>query len=210
MLSKSKLDYAQKLYLNGDFAQAAEGYAALLKHDSKNPYLLINTANAYYKAGEHGKALANYYQAKRYIPRDHELNNNLQLLLDEVKLKQPAMLGYGYMTLMEAFLLLLLTNILFVFRKKFLHKTALRYLMIVIFVFSLLNFLFIANNQVMKRHAVIISAAQLRSGNSEEFPELMELLPAQIVEVIGTDNHWSELVIDEQRGWLSDSALDLI
>ncbi len=207
MPSKSQLDYAQKLYLNGDYAQAAEGFAAMARQEASNPYLLINTGNAYYRSGDYGKALAKYYQAKKYIPRDKDLNHNMQMLLDELKLEQPAMLGYGYMTLFESFLFLLLANILFIFRRRFLPKTALRYLMIVIFSFSVLNFLFIANNQEMKKHAVVVTATHARSGNSEQFPELFELLSGQIVELVGSDEGWSELSLADKRGWVSNSEV---
>ena len=210
MPSKSQLDYAQKLYLNGDYAQAAESFDTMSKQDANNPYLLINTGNAYYRSGDYGKALAKYYQAKKYIPRDKDLNHNTQILLDELKLEQPAMLGYAYMTLFESFLFLLLCNILFIFRRKFLAKTALRYLMIVIFSFSVLNFLFIANNQAMKHHAVIVAATHARSGNSEQFPDLFELLPGQIVELVGSDEGWSEISVDGKRGWVAKAEIDSI
>jgi len=208
MLDKTQLASAQKLYVNGDYAAAIEAYEAL--DDATNPYLMINMANAYYKAGDYGKAAAKYYQAKRHIPRDADLNNNLGMLLDELKLNQPAMLGFGYMTVFEAFVFLLIANLLFVFRRKIVSKTALRYLLIVLFVFSLVNFIFIANNQVMKEHAVVVAASQARSGNGEEFPELFELMPGQIVDLVGHDSHWSELMVNGKRGWLADSRLEKI
>ncbi len=208
MLSKTQIDAAQKLYLNGDYAEASINYESLLKKDPSNPYLMTNTANAYYHAGDYGKAIAKYYQAKKYISRDKDLNHNLQMALEEVKLKQPAMLGYGYMTITEAFVMLLLANLFFVFRRKLLPKTALRYLAMVLFVAAALNFSFLIYSQKIKSHAVVtVASAQLRSGNDEGFPALTELVSGQILEISAQDGAWYEVNVAGTEGWLKRAEL---
>ncbi len=211
MLSKSQVEAAQKLYLNGDYAEAAANYDSLLAKEPNNAYLLVNSGNADYSNGSYGTAIAKYYQAKKFIPRDKDLNHNLEMTLNAVKLEQPAMLGYNYMTLAESFILLLLANLVFIFRRKLLVKTALRYLAIVVFVFCLLNFGFIAYSQEIKNHAVVISSsAHARSGNNAAYPELFELLSGQIVEILREDSDWSEITKGDKRGWLSNTELDSI
>ncbi len=211
MLSKSQVEAAQKLYLNGDYASAAINYDLLVKKESYNPYLLVNSANADYSNGNYGHAIAKYYQAKKLIPRDKDLNQNLDIALNAVKLEQPAMLGYAYMTLAESFILLLLANLIFIFRRKLLPKTALRYLAIVIFVFTLLNFAFITYSQEIKTHAVVVnSSSRAHSGNNHAYPELFELLSGQIIQVLRSDAGWSEVLKGSKRGWVPSSDLELI
>ena len=60
---------ANKLYAEGEFAEASSAYDAILKTGAQSPALLFNAGNAEFKAGHLGKAIAAYRQAELLAPR---------------------------------------------------------------------------------------------------------------------------------------------
>jgi len=74
----AEFDQANKLYEEGKFRDAAEGYGKILATGTSSTSLLFNLGNARFKAGELGRAIAAYRQAAQLTPRDADLNANLQ------------------------------------------------------------------------------------------------------------------------------------
>jgi hypothetical protein len=81
----SMLDRAQKTFdqaeSQDDFLLAASHYQAILDRGIVSGAVLFNQANAYMRAGQRGRAIASYRQAKRYRPRDPYLDANLRFAL---------------------------------------------------------------------------------------------------------------------------------
>src|SRR5208283_3385436 len=61
---------ANRLYAQGRFSDAAEAYEKLLQTGAQSPALLFNYANAEFKSGHLGRAIAAYRQAELLAPRD--------------------------------------------------------------------------------------------------------------------------------------------
>ena len=59
---------ANKLYAEGKFAEAASAYNAILNFGAQSPALLFNDANAEFKAGNLGRAIAAYRRAALLSP----------------------------------------------------------------------------------------------------------------------------------------------
>ena len=76
---------ANKLYAEGEFAEASSAYDAILKTGAQSPALLFNAGNAEFKAGHLGKAIAAYRQAELLAPRDAELRANLAFVRNQVQ-----------------------------------------------------------------------------------------------------------------------------
>jgi len=76
---------ANKLYAEGKFADAAAAYEKILQTGAQSPALLFNDANAEFKAGHLGKAIAAYRQAAQLSPRDAELRANLAFVRNQVQ-----------------------------------------------------------------------------------------------------------------------------
>jgi tetratricopeptide (TPR) repeat protein len=76
---------ANKLYAEGKFADAANAYEKILQTGAQSPALLFNDANAEFKAGHLGKAIAAYRQAAQLSPRDAELRANLAFVRNQVQ-----------------------------------------------------------------------------------------------------------------------------
>jgi tetratricopeptide (TPR) repeat protein len=76
---------ANKLYAEGKFADAASAYEKIVQAGVQSPALLFNNANAEFKAGHLGKAIAAYRQAELLSPRDAELRANLTFVRNQVQ-----------------------------------------------------------------------------------------------------------------------------
>ncbi len=75
---------ANKLYAEGKFADAASAYEKILQSGAQSPALLFNDANAEFKAGHLGKAIAAYRRAAQLSPRDAELRANLAFVRNQM------------------------------------------------------------------------------------------------------------------------------
>jgi len=76
---------ANKLYAEGKFSDAAKTYESILQSGGQSPALLFNYANAEFKAGNLGRAIAAYRQAGLLTPRDAEIRANLQFVRNQVQ-----------------------------------------------------------------------------------------------------------------------------
>ena len=76
---------ANKLYAEGKFADAAKSYEMILQTGAQSPALLFNCANAEFKSGHLGHAIAAYQKAAQLSPRDPEVRANLAFVRNQVQ-----------------------------------------------------------------------------------------------------------------------------
>lgn len=104
-LSPAAFDAANKLYEQGKFHEAAIAYNQLLQTGGASTAVYFNLGNAYYKAGEIGRAIAAYRTAEQMDPRDPDLRANLQFARKQVQgptLSPAALFGWiGRLSLNE-------------------------------------------------------------------------------------------------------------
>lgn len=74
----SDFDAANKLYEQGKFAEAAAAYEKLLQAGAPGEAVHFNLGNAWFKAGQTGRAIAEWRLAERSSPRDPSVRFNLQ------------------------------------------------------------------------------------------------------------------------------------
>ena len=77
--SGGRMAEANRRYEAGEFAEAAAAYQALIDAGVQDGTLYYNAGNAYFKAGDLGRAILNYRRAQRRLPRDPDVAANLQL-----------------------------------------------------------------------------------------------------------------------------------
>jgi tetratricopeptide (TPR) repeat protein len=70
---------ANRLYEEGGFVEAAARYQALVDAGAYDGRLYYNLGDAYFKAGDLGRAILNYRRAQRLLPRDGDVAANLKL-----------------------------------------------------------------------------------------------------------------------------------
>ena len=76
---------ANQAYKEGRFQDAAEGYLRLIEGGHENGHLDYNLGNAYFRLNDLGRAILFYERARRFIPRDADLNFNLRYARDQVR-----------------------------------------------------------------------------------------------------------------------------
>lgn len=76
---------AGSAYKKGDYETAAILYEEILQNGLASGELYYNLGNTYFKRGVLGKTVLNYERARRYIPRDSDLESNYLYALSMVK-----------------------------------------------------------------------------------------------------------------------------
>lgn len=80
-----QFDAANKLYAQGKFSDAAAAYQQILHEGTLSAALYFNLGNAYFKAGQLGRAIAAYRQAEELSPRDPDVRANAQFARNRVQ-----------------------------------------------------------------------------------------------------------------------------
>ena len=75
---------ANTLYDQSHFADAAAAYGKLLESNPRSETLYFNLGNAWFKAGQMGRAIAAYREAERLAPREPGIRFNLQFVRKKV------------------------------------------------------------------------------------------------------------------------------
>lgn len=81
---KVEFEQANKLYEQGKFKEAAAAYQGILNRGAESQTIYYNLGNAWYKAGQNGRAVAAYLHAERLAPRDPNVRFNLGFVRNKV------------------------------------------------------------------------------------------------------------------------------
>jgi tetratricopeptide (TPR) repeat protein len=77
-------DQANRLYEQGKFGEAASTYQQLVAAGHISPTIYYNLGNAWFKAGQPGRAVAAYRRAQELAPRDPNVRFNLNFVRQQV------------------------------------------------------------------------------------------------------------------------------
>lgn len=80
----AEFEAANRLYAQGNFAEAAAAYQRLAEAGTITPALLYNEGNAWFKAGRLGHAIAAYQRSLALAPRDPDTLANLRFARERV------------------------------------------------------------------------------------------------------------------------------
>lgn len=81
----AQFDAANKLYAQSKFADAAAAYQQIIAGGTESAALHFNLGNAYFKAGQLGRAIAAYRRAEELGPRDPDVRANAQFARNRVQ-----------------------------------------------------------------------------------------------------------------------------
>jgi tetratricopeptide (TPR) repeat protein len=212
----------------GEYQRAIESYTSLLTSGHSEFALHYNLGAAYLAQEQIGRALAQFYQARLYAPRDSELERNIQVIrairIDETGekgvLESIATMTEDIVTVLEFTLLLGLIwgigcSIAWYNLFRFGHMAhTRRVLMVCWIVFTIGLTLFglrLVYNSVLLRAIVITEVASIRSGPNDNYPEIYELHAATEMRLATTDGEWHRFVLsDGRQGWIRSTDLEVI
>jgi tetratricopeptide (TPR) repeat protein len=76
---RSSFEEGLRLYRQNDMTGAISHWERVLRQGAVSGPLLFNLGNAYYRSGEIGKSILCYERARKLVPRDRDVETNLDL-----------------------------------------------------------------------------------------------------------------------------------
>jgi tetratricopeptide (TPR) repeat protein len=81
----AEFDAANKLYEQAKYPEASAAYQKIIEAGQPSAAVYFNLGNAYFKAGQLGRAVAAYRQAEQLAPRDPDVRANIQFARDQAQ-----------------------------------------------------------------------------------------------------------------------------
>ncbi|MBI4057025.1 MAG: SH3 domain-containing protein [Elusimicrobia bacterium] len=228
-LRGASLQQANQQYQAGNFGMAATLYEELLSKNPENPYLQYNSGNAYFKNGKLGKAVVHYEKATLLLPRDSDIQSNLELALkkvgeDLIPAGIPRVLyaGYHLLSLQEltalslaGYWISLIFLSIYLFWQNPGKKRRLKPFLITL---VLAEALFLSwwglrrNTSISNLGVVLESNAEIRSGPGTNFTVAFNVPEGRRVQVIQEKGDWLEVGVLKEgiKGWVSTKAVEKI
>jgi len=207
---------ANKLYGQGKFADAAAAYEKLIQSGEVSAALYFNLGNAFFKAGQFGRAIAAYDQAGHLAPRDPDLRANLQFARNQIQgpTLAPsawqhwlATLSLNEWTLLAAFLVWLLFLVLAVRQWRPAWKRPLRFTVLSLAVAAGLSCACLAaslgQTRLLRTAIVVTRDVGVRHGPLDESPTAFTVHDGAELRVLDQKDEWLQVSADPRRiGWL--------
>jgi len=219
---------ANQAYKEGHYEQAAALYENLLALEIINGNIFYNLGNSYLKAGKIGKALVKYRRAELFMPRNEDLQANIQYALqqtiDKIEGRDPYSylksfcFWYSRLTSRELVTVFLIANIglwgiaLFqLFKKQ-------EYLWLVLYVFIATAILF-GVSAAIKVYSlyynpggvVTVREITVRSGGSINDTALFGLHEGAEFEWLDESDGWIKIRLrDGKKGWVQKGTVEKV
>jgi tetratricopeptide (TPR) repeat protein len=219
---------ANQAYKEGRYEQAAALYENLLALEIINGSLFYNLGNSYLKAGKIGKALVNYRRAELFMPRNEDLQANIQYALqqtiDKIEGRDPNSyvksfcFWYSRLTSKELIVIFLIANIgLWCIALVELFKKQ-QYLWLVLYVFIASAILFGASAAIKlysfyyKPGGVVIAREiTVRSGGSINDTALFGLHEGAEFDWLDESDGWIKIQLrDGKKGWVQKETVEKV
>ena len=219
---------ANQAYKSGDFKAAADAYEKLVGAGLRNGELLYNLGNAYLKQGDTGRAILNYRSAEMFLPRDADLEANLQYALGQAKDKIDCGEGgsllttvcfwYAKLSCRELCYVFFAVNAVFwllLAVKFFMRREMLGISLYITLFFTLLfgaSFGVKLYNTVYSLSGVVLAGeVMVRSGSSTSDTVLFKLHEGAELTVAGQENEWLKITLcDGKKGWVQKSSVGIV
>jgi tetratricopeptide (TPR) repeat protein len=211
----ANFDSANKLYGQGKFPEAAAAYEQMIKSGTVSPAIYFNLGNAYFKAGQLGRAIAALREAENLAPRDPDLRANLQFIRARIQgpTTSPARWQQWFATLtinewaiLTAAVLWVWLALLVLIQFRPALKQSLRTLLWCGGVATLVCGCCLGvawSNDSAKTAIVVAQDAVVHNGPLDEAPAGATLHGGAELSVLDTKGGWLQVRVDAQRvGWL--------
>ena len=217
---------ANQAYKVGDFQEAIEEYLRLIRSGHGGGQIFYNLGNAYFRAGQLGRAILEYERAQLLMPRDPDLNFNLSHARDQTRdaieesrgFIETAFFWVKSFNLNELFWSFALLNLLLwaILIIRLFHKSEwLYYILLLIlsswFVAGLsfgLKYYWISSDD---RAVILQKEVNILAGPEEDDTVLFKLHEGTVVYQERSEDGWSLVRLpDKKRGWVKSKAIGLI
>ena len=210
---------ANDLYAKSKFQQAADSYESLIQRGVNNGYLHYNLGNTYIRLGKIGPAILNYMNAQKLIPRNENLQANLNFAIQQTqdKISPPAhsalstfFFWVNDLNMNENINLAITVNLIFwviltawfYFRSEFLRLARNSFLALLLLAFVAVGVkLHLESN--LKTGVVLAKKIDVKSGLDLSNVTLFELHEGALVTITDERRGWFEVRLNpKQKGWV--------
>lgn len=221
---------ANKYYDEGSYENAIDTYEAILEKGIRSGNIYYNRANAYFKLGKIGHALANYERALKYTPQDEDLFANIQHVKSLMVDSQPheihpwyELLYIDLRDLISPNLWLLTTYVLYClsfifltcaifirrFKKHFVRTT------IALLVLTVLNAFMTGKSIQEERYSkyaiIVLPEVEVRYSPSYDGAVAFKLHEGIKVKVISNVKDWHQVkIVKGKSGWIQKESIEVI
>jgi len=225
------LTAANSAYQEQNYQKAKEEYMKLVNEDVENYELFYNLGNTYFKLNDLGNARLYYEKAAKFEPLNQELNENITMLMANIKDKEEVkrsfietLLRKIYYTFsinllgvfVVIFFILMMAFIVFLIMSR--SAVLKRIVKVFLVIFAVIFFL-VTVTEVMRirdfyadNNAVILDEVVIAySGPNEDFPQVFTIHEGLKVSIERFDNEWVLIKLPSGNGgWVLTSALGII
>jgi len=225
------LTAANSAYQEQNYQKAKEEYMKLVNEDVENYELFYNLGNTYFKLNDLGNARLYYEKAAKFEPLNQELNENITMLMANIKDKEEVkrsfietLLRKIYYTFsinllgvfVVIFFILMMAFIVFLIMSR--SAVLKRIVKVFLVIFAVIFFL-VTVTEVMRIRdfyaddsAVILDETVIAySGPSDDFPQVFTIHDGLKVSIERFDNDWVLIKLPSGNGgWVLTSALGII
>jgi tetratricopeptide (TPR) repeat protein len=227
-----RFEQANQFYLQAKYPDAVAQYEKIVQSGFESGELYFNLGNAYYKSGNIQKAILNYERARQLLPRDEDVQFNLQLanlqVVDKID-AVPRLFVYRWADSMLAlfslstmgwivysfFILTLAAFAFFLYARTYPQK---RLSMFAGLVFSTALILTMIGYGVQSykesntEFAIVMSdVANIKAAPDSKGNDLFVLHKGLRVQVLDSVNHWRKIrLADGKVGWIPEEDCESI
>ncbi|HWR82542.1 MAG TPA: tetratricopeptide repeat protein [Candidatus Deferrimicrobium sp.] len=218
---------ANRLYEQKDYTAAIEGYSEIQQAGVESASLYFNLGNAYFKAGDLGRAILYYHKARRLDPSDGDLLTNLEFagqfssvqmegvqlnpihsffvsLVDPYRIDVLAWVSSLCFVLFVGLLTVRLGLKITHFGIRFATMLAL----VMLTVSAGLTTFKYRHEFLTRRGVIIAEEAPVNTGPSEQSGVELQGAPGLVVEILSeTSDYYSVLFENKRRGWIKKDLI---
>ncbi len=225
-------EQANQLYLQAKYPEAIAEYEKIVESGWESGELYFNLGNAYYKSGIIQKAILNYERAAQLLPRDEDVQFNLQLanlqVVDKIEAVPrlfiyrwiDSMLGLFSLSTMgwiaySFFVLTLAAFAVFLFARTYTQKRISMFaglLFSAALILTMIGFGVQSYTEANTEFAIVMSdVANIKAAPDSKGNDLFVLHKGLRVQVLDSVNRWRKIrLADGKIGWIPEEDCESI
>jgi len=228
----SSFQKGNALYETGKYNEALVEYEKIIAIGYESGPLYYNLGNVYFKLGEIGKSILYYERAKKLLPRDKDLEFNINIanfyVVDKIKVPDQFVLfkivadykNYFSIDTLSwtALIFYLLTMILLIIRIFFRRRTVQRTsnillvpVIVILAAFSVILISRLYDQSSISEGVIMEQKIEVLSSPAEDATELFSLHEGVKVRIEDSSGEWFKISLaDGKVGWIDKSLIERI
>jgi len=221
---------AAKAYENKQYDQAIALYEGILKDGVESAPLYFNLGDAYFKNGDLGRAVLNFYRARRLDPSDPDINHNLEFAqkfssvqMEGVELNPVGTFLTGIVDSYRLNTMAWISSLFFIvtlallalrfglgYRNSAIRSGLTVALILLVITAGLTSYKYRVD-YLVKRAVIVADDAKVRSGPTDQSDLELTGAPGLIVEVLSENSgYYNVLFENKRRGWIAKDQVEII